>query len=323
MQNLKIRVNNDNASEVIDLLVSLGHKTIISKERLLREVSGGNNQIVNTGNGLFTTVNFYDVKEITLPELRDMVVLKRNDMNDATHESSIYKYFKACDDWYYFDLGCTDKWQKSSGAKPEYYGKLKPIEKNMKEYLMPFDGGYSYILTDAREGLEPHAKDWIEIPEGMNFAYKDDMYTHFTKLEMGYRDAELIWQRDQDEPFLTPETTLNDQYAEIEEVRQSIIKVNHNPNQQPREIQKNSIEGTLSERQSQYGCYEDVAQITQQILAALRIGNYDKLPAPMKESLHMIASKMARIVNGDPEYFDNWHDIGGYAKLIEKLIKGE
>ena len=63
--------------------------------------------------------------------------------------------------------------------------------------------------------------------------------------------------------------------------------------------------------------------LTQQILSALRIGNYDELPAPMKESLHMIASKMARIVNGDPEYLDNWHDIGGYAKLIEKLIKGE
>ena len=88
-------------------------------------------------------------------------------------------------------------------------------------------------------------------------------------------------------------------------------------------MRQQTIESTLSQRQTQYGCYEDVAQVTQQILSALRIGNYDKLPAPMKESLHMIASKMARIVNGDPEYFDNWHDIGGYAKLIEKLIKGD
>ena len=110
--------------------------------------------------------------------------------------------------------------------------------------------------------------------------------------------------QDQDEPFLTPECTLNDQYAEIEQVRQQ------------------TIDATLTERQSQYGCYEDVAHVTQQILSALRVGNYDELPAPMKESLHMIASKMARIVNGDPEYLDNWHDIGGYAKLIEKLIEG-
>lgn len=90
-----------------------------------------------------------------------------------------------------------------------------------KEYLMP-SRNYEYILTDAREALEPHAEDWIEIPDGMNFAYKDDMYTHFTKMEMGYRDASIIWQREQDEPFLTPECTLNDQYAEIEQVRQAI-----------------------------------------------------------------------------------------------------
>lgn len=30
-----------------------------------------------------------------------------------------------------------------------------------------------------------------------------------------------------------------------------------------------------------------------------------------------IADKIARILNGDPEYRDNWHDIAGYAKLAE------
>lgn len=141
------------------------------------------------------------------------------------------------------------------------------------------DGGYSDFILNAGNAID---RQEITLPE-----------------------LRAMVNQEQDEPFLTPETTLNDQYAEIEQVRQQ------------------TIESTLSKRQIQYGCYEDVAQVTQQILAALRIGNYDKLPAPMKESLHMIASKMARIVNGDPEYLDNWHDIGGYAKLIEKLIKGE
>lgn len=41
-------------------------------------------------------------------------------------------------------------------------------------------------------------------------------------------DVSIIWKRDQDEPFLTPECTLNDQYAEIEQVRQAIKdNVNH------------------------------------------------------------------------------------------------
>ena len=31
-------------------------------------------------------------------------------------------------------------------------------------------------------------------------------------------------------------------------------------------------------------------------------------------------SKMARIVNGDFNHKDSWHDIGGYSKLIEGLL---
>lgn len=35
----------------------------------------------------------------------------------------------------------------------------------------------------------------------------------------------------------------------------------------------------------------------------------------------MIATKMARIVNGDPDYLDNWHDIQGYAKLVQQELE--
>ncbi len=183
-----------------------------------------------------------------------------------------------------------------------------------KEYLEKhLDGTYSLVL---RGDLCKESD--IEVPEGMNYAYDAGSFVQFTKQEMGYRDSVLVWQREQDEPFLTPECTLNDQYAEIEQVRQVEIHGAVKAAQA-----SGGVDATLSQRQSQYGCYEDVAHVTQQILSALRIGNYDELPAPMKESLHMIASKMARIVNGDPEYLDNWHDIGGYAKLIEKLIKGD
>jgi hypothetical protein len=40
------------------------------------------------------------------------------------------------------------------------------------------------------------------------------------------------------------------------------------------------------------------------------------MPAHQKESLEMIASKIARIVCGDSNHHDSWHDIGGYAKLV-------
>lgn len=220
--------------------------------------------------------------------------------------------------------------------------------RNCKEYLVKNLHG-EYVVTDGNSGFElselieilEGAECAILVPDNIIYFWKSNLFIGgiregWVDMGTGYdanwylntvNGSKIIWQRathPEELPFVDDEPkSLNDQYAEIERVRQGVIKVSQNPNQQPREIQKNSIEGTLAERQTQYGCYEDVAQVTQQILSALRIGNYDKLPAPMKESLHMIASKMARIVNGDPEYFDNWHDIGGYAKLIEKLIKGE
>jgi len=35
----------------------------------------------------------------------------------------------------------------------------------------------------------------------------------------------------------------------------------------------------------------------------------------------MIFCKIARILNGDPNLIDNWHDIAGYAKLVEMEIE--
>lgn len=35
----------------------------------------------------------------------------------------------------------------------------------------------------------------------------------------------------------------------------------------------------------------------------------------------MICNKIARAVNGDPQYFDNWRDIAGYATLAEKACE--
>ena len=96
---------------------------------------------------------------------------------------------------------------------------------NLKEYLRKNSNGtYSYIGTVRPE----HVSDFmIEIPEGDNFAWKSDgKYVFFTALEMGYRDASVVWSRHtrpEELPFIDDEPlqSLNDQYAEIEKVRQS------------------------------------------------------------------------------------------------------
>ena len=46
------------------------------------------------------------------------------------------------------------------------------------------------------------------------------------------------------------------------------------------------------------------------------------LKADQQEALEMILHKIARIVNGDPDYADSWVDIAGYAKLVADRLEG-
>ena len=158
----------------------------------------------------------------------------------------------------------------------------------------------AYVINTEYPSIILHGGDmslnWNTIEQFNSLSY----YKEITLQEL--RD---MVNQDQDEPFLTPETTLNDQYAEIEQVRQQ------------------TIEATLAERQAQYGCFDDVARTTGKIMEALsevRVNGLNDLPYPHRMALYMIASKMARIVNGDFNHKDGWHDIGGYSKLIEDLL---
>lgn len=84
------------------------------------------------------------------------------------------------------------------------------------------------------------------------------------------------------------------------------------------------ISGTLEERGKRYGTFTSQAVLTQDFKAVMHSGSsWADAPPDVKEALHMIASKIARIVNGDSNYADNWHDIQGYAKLVEDRINQE
>lgn len=81
------------------------------------------------------------------------------------------------------------------------------------------------------------------------------------------------------------------------------------------------IDGTLASRGATYGLFKDQAQITQQLKEAMHEAQkWSLLPDDMKESLDMIALKIARILNGDPTHEDSWRDIAGYALLIQKRL---
>jgi hypothetical protein len=85
-----------------------------------------------------------------------------------------------------------------------------------------------------------------------------------------------------------------------------------------------SVDATLTERGARYGKFEGHAKITQDIKTAYaKTSNWHtKLTDDQREALEMIAHKIGRILNGDPDYADSWHDIAGYAKLVEDRLNG-
>jgi len=81
------------------------------------------------------------------------------------------------------------------------------------------------------------------------------------------------------------------------------------------------IKDTLKQRGEHYGEFKGHAEITQKLKEAMACGDsWDRLTPSQMEALEMIAHKIGRILNGDPNYVDSWHDIAGYATLIEEEL---
>lgn len=78
------------------------------------------------------------------------------------------------------------------------------------------------------------------------------------------------------------------------------------------------IEETLAERGARYGDFTNHAHMAQNLQDVMRdCSGWRQLDLVKRQALTVIADKIARILSGDPEYKDNWHDIQGYAKLAE------
>lgn len=84
------------------------------------------------------------------------------------------------------------------------------------------------------------------------------------------------------------------------------------------------IEDTLKERGTTYGEFIDNATIAQELKDIVRDGKaWFEMPPDMREAVHMIFSKISRMVSGDPFHIDSWTDIQGFAKLVEDRLKNE
>jgi len=85
------------------------------------------------------------------------------------------------------------------------------------------------------------------------------------------------------------------------------------------------IDKILDERGARYGKFKNHANISQRlkyVVADALSNRKGVIEDDQREALDMICHKIARIVNGDPDYADSWVDIAGYAQLVADRLQG-
>ncbi|MFK7241526.1 hypothetical protein ABBZ27_15575 [Acinetobacter baumannii] len=134
MDNYKIKVKDEaRANEARDLFKALGyHPDNSSYEPYVEWVA-----VFEDGSGSFYShnMNLNECVEITIAQLRDLVVLKRNDSRDANVNQGgeipcLYDLYLTADRELYFYHCGKGKWLLSNlNHDEDYYATLKPIEK--------------------------------------------------------------------------------------------------------------------------------------------------------------------------------------------------
>lgn len=86
------------------------------------------------------------------------------------------------------------------------------------------------------------------------------------------------------------------------------------------------ISKTLEERKKTHGEFPSHARISMQlksfITSEMSKGD-EEFSYSQREALDMICHKIARILNGNPNHHDHWHDIAGYATLVANQLEAK
>lgn len=85
-----------------------------------------------------------------------------------------------------------------------------------------------------------------------------------------------------------------------------------------------NVQNTLNEREKRYGRFMDNAETAQLLKDVIHAApRWEDLEYDQAEALDLIVSKIGRMLSGDVNYIDSWHDIAGYATLVENRLNGE
>ena len=86
--------------------------------------------------------------------------------------------------------------------------------------------------------------------------------------------------------------------------------------------QKGTTMDIIKERAKTHGDYKSTSAWSQSLKDMFRSGgNWHNMNDGQKEALEMIAVKLARLLNGNPQFPDHWDDISGYGKLGANSIE--
>lgn len=78
---------------------------------------------------------------------------------------------------------------------------------------------------------------------------------------------------------------------------------------------------TLIARKAVHGDFTDHARITQALKDVARASpSWDAMSPVAREAIDMILHKVGRACAGNPHHADHWHDIAGYARLVEERL---
>lgn len=81
------------------------------------------------------------------------------------------------------------------------------------------------------------------------------------------------------------------------------------------------VQSTLSSRANTHGNFQDNGRVMQNLKSIARHQpGWNQLTPYQAEAIEMICHKLGRILCGNPNFTDHWHDIAGYATLVENIL---
>ncbi|OCY91667.1 hypothetical protein [Acinetobacter pittii] len=169
MDNYKIKVKDEAESkEAQELFFGLGvSRPDGTKNTYLSPTVFGLLVVDGLLSCVFAESVFYDskAKELTLPQLRDLVVLKRNDSRDANVNQGgeipcLYDLYLTADKELYFYHCGKGKWLLSNlNHDEDYYATLKPIEKSEHQDPALISGAEAKLAWAKGIDLQINKKD--------------------------------------------------------------------------------------------------------------------------------------------------------------------